>query len=90
MEVGHRLLSRSANPGFARFEITHRDEIVRAEHFYPGTRTQHLIMFNYAVRDQIKRQHPEQLEKKVTATVYSGSMKPKETIMTIAELATIP
>jgi hypothetical protein len=87
---GHRLLSRSSTPGFARFEITHRDEIVKTEHFYPGTKTQPLIIFNYAVRDQTKRQHPEQLEKEVTATVYSGSMKPKKTIMTIAELATIP
>ena len=86
---GHRLLSRSANPGFARFEITHRDEIVRAEHLYPGTKTQPLITFNYAVRDQTKRQYPEQLEKTVTATVYSGSMKPKPKILTIAELATI-
>jgi hypothetical protein len=42
------------------------------------------------VRDQTKRQYPEQLEKKVTATVYSGSMKPKPKILTIAELATIP
>jgi hypothetical protein len=41
------------------------------------------------VKDQTKRQHPEQLEKKVTATVFSGNMTPKRTIMTIAELAAI-
>jgi len=87
---GHRLFSRSTNPGFARFEITHRDEIIRAEHLYPGTKTQPLITFNYAVRDQTKRQHPEQLEKIVTATVYSGSMKPKQKILTIAELSRTP
>ena len=87
---GHRLFSRSTNLGFARFEITHRDEIIRAEHLYPGTKTQPLIIFNYAVKDQTKRQHPEQLEKIVTATVYSGSMKPKQKILTIAELSTIP
>ena len=89
-DSGHRLLSRSASPGFARFEITHRDEIVRAEHFYPGTKTQPLIIFHYSVRDQTKRQHPEDLEKKVTATVFSGSMKPKQTTLTIAELMRDP
>ena len=39
---GHRLLGRSITPGFARFTIDHRDEIVRKEHFYPRTRTQPL------------------------------------------------
>jgi hypothetical protein len=85
-DSGHRLLGRSINPGFARFTIDHRDEIVRKEHFYPGTRTQPLIMFHYAVKDQTKRQHPEDLKKRVTATVFSGSMKHKKTILTIAEL----
>jgi hypothetical protein len=70
---GHRLLGRPAKPGFAKFTIDHRDEIVRKEHFYPGTKTQALMI-------------PEDLEKQVTDTVFSGSMKPKKTILTIAEL----
>jgi hypothetical protein len=85
-DSGHRLLGRSINPGLARFTIDHRDEIVRKEHFYPGTRTPPLIVSHCAVRDQTKRQHPEALEKAVTATVFSGSMKPRKTVLTIAEL----
>jgi hypothetical protein len=34
----------------------------------------------------MKRQHPELLEEKVTATVFSGNMKAKPTEHTIAEL----
>ena len=48
--------------------------------------TQNLIPFPYAVRGQIQREVPEQLQEKVTATVFSGNMKPKKTVMAIAEL----
>lgn len=85
-EGGHRLRSQNANPGFTRFEITHRDEIVRAEYFYPDTTTSSLISFHYAVTDQIKRQSPEKMQKQVTATVFSGNMKPKKISKTLAEL----
>lgn len=85
-EGGHLLRSRSSNPGFARFEIKNDDEPARMKHLYPGTKTQPLITFHYAVRDQTKRQHPEDLQKQVTATVFSGNMKPKESTLTIAEL----
>jgi|SRR5580658_165497 hypothetical protein len=87
---GHILRSSFANPGFARFEITNEDEPARIKHLYPGTTTPPLIMFNYSVKEQTKKQQPEALKGRVTATVFSGSMKPKETTMTIAELATIP
>jgi hypothetical protein len=37
-----------------------------------------------------QKKHPELLNKTIIATAYSGSMTPKETKMTIAELAKIP
>ena len=77
-------------PEFARFEIKNDDEPARMKHLYPGTKTQPLITFHYAVRDQTKRQHPEDLQKQVTATVFSGNMKPKQTTLTIAELMRDP
>jgi hypothetical protein len=83
---GHRLQAGSINPGFARFEITNLDEAVRLTHLYPGAKTKPLITFNYAVRARTKAQHPEDLEKKVTATVFSGSLKARKTTLTIAEL----
>ena len=83
---GHRLQVQSAIPGFVRFRITNKDEACRREHLYPGDTTQNLISFPYAVRGQIQREVPEQLQEKVTATVFSGNMKPKKTVMAIAEL----
>jgi hypothetical protein len=84
-------LSRpGAPPGFSRFEITNEQGNPPTRNLYRGAKSLTLIAFNYAVRDQTKRQHPEQLEKKVTATVFSGHMEPKKTIMTIADLASIP
>jgi hypothetical protein len=86
----HRLLSRSATPGFIRYEIANEDETVRKNRLYSGEKLPALISFPYAIRDDVKNQHPEQLEKKLTVTAYSGDMKPKETIMTMAELAITP
>ncbi|MBZ5650258.1 MAG: hypothetical protein LAO18_07215 [Acidobacteriia bacterium] len=88
--AGPVMRSRPANPGFSRFEITNEDALPRMKYLYPNTTTQPVFTLNYAVKDETKRQHPEQLEKNVTATVYSGSMRAKETTMTIAELALIP
>jgi hypothetical protein len=83
-------LSRpGAPPGFSRFEITNEQGNPPTGNLYRGEKSLTLIAFNYAVRDQTKKQHPEQLEKKVTATVFSGNMAPKKTLMTIAELASI-
>ncbi len=83
-------LSRPAPPGFSRFEITNEEAPVRMKYLYPKTKSQTLITLSYAVRNDTKRQHPEQLEKKVTATVFSGNMTPKTTAMTLAELASVP
>jgi len=83
-------LSRPAPQGFSRFEITNEEAPVPIKILYPRDQTPALITLNYAVRSETKRQHPEQLDKRVIATAYSGSMTPKETIMTMAELATVP
>ncbi len=83
---GYRLQVQSVTEGFARFQITNRDPALQIGHLYPGDQTKDLIVFNYAVRGQVKRQSPELLQEKVTATVYSGNMKPKKTVLTIAEL----
>jgi hypothetical protein len=84
-------LSRpGTSPGFSRFEITDKEGSPPTRILYRGSRSLTLIAFNYAVRDETKRLHPEQLEKKVTATVFSGSMTPKSTVMTMRELALIP
>jgi len=84
-------LSRpGAPPGFSRFEITNEEAHPPIVNLYRGEMSLTLIAFNYAVRDQVKRQHPEQFEKKVTATVFSGNMTPKVTVMTMGELALVP
>ncbi len=83
-------LSRpGAPPGFSRFEITNEQGNPPTKNLYRGTKTLTLIAFNYAVRDETRRQRPEQLQREVTATVFSGHMTPKKTIRTIAELASI-
>jgi hypothetical protein len=86
---GHRLQVPSALPGYARFEIMSTDEAYGREHLYPGETSKNLIMFAYAVRGQVKRQFPEKLQEKVTATVFSGNMKPRKTVMAIAELMSL-
>lgn len=83
-------LGRPAPPGLSRFEITNEEGPARMKYLYPKTKSLTLIAFNYAIRDETRRQHPEQLEKKVTATVFSGNMTPKTAVMTLAELALVP
>lgn len=75
-----------APPGFSRLEITNERGNPPTGDLYRATRSLTLIAFNYAVRDETKRLYPEALEKKVTATVFSGNMTPKTTVMTMAEL----
>lgn len=82
-------LSCPAPPGYQRSEITNEGAPVPIKYLYPKDKTPALITLNYAVRAEQKK-HPELLNKTVIATAYSGSMTPKETKMTIAELATIP
>jgi hypothetical protein len=85
-ESGHRLQSRSSTPGFIKYEIDDGDEVVQGRTLYPTVSMPSLIVVHYAVRAQTKAQHPEDLEKEVIATVFSGNMKPKKTVLTIAEL----
>jgi len=85
-EGGHRLLVQSATPGLARFQITNRDPACQLDHLYPGEKTRDLITFHYAVRGKVKREFPEQLQEKVIATVFSGNMRPKKTVLTVAQL----
>jgi len=82
-------LSRPAPPGYQRSEITNEGAPVPIKYLYPKDKTPALITLNYAVRAEQKK-HPELLNKTIIATAYSGSMTPKETKMTIAELAKIP
>jgi hypothetical protein len=83
---GHRLRVDGGRPGLALFQITNKDVACQIEHLYPGKNTKDLICFNYAIRGHIKRQQPDLLQEKVTATVFSGNMKPKTTELTIAEM----
>lgn len=65
---------------------TNRDVACQMEHFYPGDKTKDdLITGNLAVRSHVK-QRPELLHEKVTATVFSGNMRPRKTELTSAEL----
>jgi len=82
-------LSCPAPPGYQGFEITNERTPMPIKHLYPKDKTPALITFNYALRAEQKK-HPELLNKTVIATVYSGSMRPKESKVTIAELTTIP
>jgi hypothetical protein len=77
-------------PGFQRLEITNKQAHPPIENLYRGEKSPALITFNYAVRDQTRKQHPELLQREVIATVFSGDMMPKKTIMTIAELSSTP
>jgi len=83
---GYRLQADPLTPGFARFQVTSKDSAYGREHLYPGDRTKDIELFYYAVPGHIKRQRPELLGQKITATVYSGSMKPKKIECTISSL----
>lgn len=72
--------------GFVRWSRTHSSSGIRVDMLHPETKTQSLIKFNGGVRDQTKRMHPEELEKKITASVYSGNMRKKVTHLTIKDL----
>jgi hypothetical protein len=65
-----------APPGFVRWSRTDTSSGVRVEILYPDRKTESLIRFNGAVRAQTK-QHPEELEKEITATAYAGNVHKK-------------
>jgi hypothetical protein len=81
---GYVIKVPSTDPRFARFRIASNARGI--EHLYPGDQTDDLVTFYYAITEKMKRESPEQLEEKVTATVYSGNMRPRSTVKTISEL----
>ena len=72
--------------GFVRWSRTNLSSGVPIDILHPEITTQSLIMFNGAVRDESKRLHPDELERRITATVYSGNMKKKHTSLAIRDL----
>lgn len=48
--------------------------------------TASLVTVNCVIWGKVKREHPESLQEKITATVYSGSMAPRVTTKTLADL----
>jgi hypothetical protein len=68
-EGAHVLRTRSATPGFERFQVTNVERDM--EHLYPGERTPDLITFHYAIKCSGNRERAEQLRQIVIATVYS-------------------
>jgi hypothetical protein len=83
---GHIARKGVAKPGFATFLVSNKDVHPPIEHLYPSTSTPNILTFNYAILGNVKRERPELLQQMVTATVYSGNMKPKVTSKTISEL----
>lgn len=83
-EGAHRLRVASSKPGVETFCVTNTQRGV--EHVYPKTRVEDLISFHYAIRAKLRRDNPEMLQETVTATVFSGNMKPNTTVKSIAEL----
>jgi hypothetical protein len=72
--------------GFVRWFRTNSSSGVPIGILHPEITTPSLIMFNGAVRAETKRRHPDELEKQITATVYSGNMKKKQTSLAIKDL----
>ncbi len=84
-EAGHVARKGTSKPGVALFSVSSKDR--QLGHLYPGAHTPDILSFHYAIRGKIRREEPQLLQEKVTAIVSSGSMKPKVTSKTIAELA---
>lgn len=81
---GYIIEKRATKPGVRLFQVSQADH--RIERLYPGTTTQNLITVNCVIWGKVKREHPELLQQKITATVYSGSMTPSVTTKTLSEL----
>jgi len=82
---GYIIEKRAARPGVRLFQVSHSDR--KIEHLYPGTTIDNLVTgVNCVIRGKVKREHPESLQEKITATVYSGSMTPSVTTKTLSEL----
>ena len=83
---GYMIEKRAARPGVRLFQVSHSDR--KIEHIYPETTIRDLLTVNCVIWGRVKREHPELLQEKITATVYSGSMTPSVTTKTFSELRT--
>jgi hypothetical protein len=81
---GYIIEKSAARPGVRLFRVNHSDR--KIEHVYPGTTLRNLAAVNCVIWGKVKREHPELLQEKITATVYSGSMTPHVTTITLSEL----
>jgi len=81
---GYIIEKRAARSGVRLFQVSHSDR--KIEHLYPGTTIRDLVTVNCVIWGKVKREHPELLQEKITATVYSGGMTPSVTTKTLSEL----
>lgn len=81
---GYIIEKRALQPGVRLFQVSHSD--CKIEHLYPGTTIDTLATVKCVIWGKIKREHPELLQEKITATVYSGNMTPSVTTKKLAEL----
>jgi hypothetical protein len=72
--------------GLVRWSRTNLGSGVPVEILHPEITTGSLIMFNGAVRAETKRRSTDELEGRITATIYSGNMKKKQTSLAIKDL----
>jgi hypothetical protein len=74
--IPYGMKTQPGPPGFVEWSRTNTSSGVRVETLYPDRKTESLIRFNGAVRAQTK-QHPEELEKTITATASAGKIRKK-------------
>jgi hypothetical protein len=85
VDGGSYIIEKSAaRPGVRLFQVSHSDR--KIEHVYPGTKIPNLVTVNCVIWGKVKREHPELLQEKITATVYSASMIPIVTTETLSAL----
>jgi hypothetical protein len=82
---GYIIEKRAARPGVRLFQVSHSDR--KIEHLYPGTTIDDLVTgIKCVIWGRVKREQPELLQDKITATVHSGSMAPRTTTKTLSDL----
>jgi len=81
---GYIIEKRATRSGVRLFQVSHSDR--KIEHLYPVTTIRDLVTVKCVIWGKVKREHPELLQEKITATVYSGSMTPSVTTKTLSEL----
>jgi hypothetical protein len=81
---GYMIEKIPARPGVRLFQTSHGDR--KIEHVYPGIIIPNLVTVKCVIWGRVKREHPELLREKITATVYSGSMPPHATTIALSGL----